>query len=62
MEEISLSITKFNIHALIIIGGFEVSSIIEAVIMPQVDQYSHHNLHILGLSRDLSPGLQSKCK
>lgn len=25
MEEISLSITKFNIHALIIIGGFEVS-------------------------------------
>lgn len=25
MEEISLSIAKFNIHALIIIGGFEVS-------------------------------------
>lgn len=25
MEEISLSITKFNIHGLVIIGGFEVS-------------------------------------
>lgn len=26
MEEISLSITKFNIHAIVIIGGFEVNS------------------------------------
>lgn len=25
MEEISLNITKFNIHAVVIIGGFEVS-------------------------------------
>lgn len=33
MEEISLSIAKFNIHALIIIGGFEVSSRIETLIM-----------------------------
>lgn len=33
MEEISLSITKFNIHAIIIIGGFEVNGcIIEAMV------------------------------
>lgn len=32
MEEISLSIAKFNIHALVIIGGFEVSNNIETLI------------------------------
>lgn len=53
MEEISLSITKFNIHAVIIIGGFEVSSKTEILL---VGWYSQCNMHILGVTSSLMYG------